>query len=437
MGHVEVPRPHSKNSNPCTMVDTIGSTVSGNSANMGFVIFAVSLTIYTVALVAVLYFCVFADPDESATARFLTETLPGKTWQLLERTLGPKALNVVEFFVDRTLLVLYCVIVFGSWSIIFAHVYPWIDAQEYVSSRHKYAGVAIFAACVSSWRLACRSSPGVITARNIQRYDHFPYDHLMYVPGQMCKTRNIPRLARSKFDRFKYHENVPRFDHFCGWVYNTIGEENYRFFLLFLAVHVGMCAYGSYVVGNLFFGEVLEKNLLQVKFFDRYTGEDVSSGMFIIFQYLFNKYVLEAGVLAVMSVMCAALGLFLCYHISLTSRGLTTNESYKWSQVMKWYGHELRRYNDAVKKGEFVLPAPNMSVPLVSDAGLTCTPGTREDATNSNEAFQPDDAMISHPGPKPINMYNRGFVENWKEVIFPLSLRPNPGAASHDSKKDA
>jgi palmitoyltransferase ZDHHC4 len=402
----------------------------------------VSMIAYAVFLGFVFYFFVFADPDESATALFLTETLPQKTWKIMERTLGSKALYVVEFFVDRMLMVVYCAVVFGAWSVIFAYIYPWIDAQngKYVSVYHKYVGYAVFGACVSSWRLAIRASPGLITAKNIQRYNHFPYDYLMFVPGQICKTRNIPRLARSKFDRFKYNENVPRFDHYCGWVHNTIGEENYRFFLLFLAVHVAMCAYGTYVVGHLFYGEILEGHLLEATFFDRYTGEEITSSKWIVFQYMFNRYLTEAAVLAIMSVMGAALGLFLAYHAWLTSRGLTTNESYKWSQVQKWYKRELQRYNDAVKNNENVVAgtatsqnSTAKSQPVATDGDVTCTPDINTSATEETDQY--DDTAIVHPGPKPVNIYNRGFIENWKEVIFPISLRKEVVARVPKSKE--
>ena len=36
-----------------------------------------------------------------------------------------------------------------------------------------------------------------------------------------------------------------------------------------------------------------------------------------------------------------------------------------------------------------------------------------------------DSYDIIDPGPPPVNIYHRGFVENWKEVIFPISLRKN------------
>jgi len=196
--------------------------------------------------------------------------------------------------------------------------------------------------------------------------------------------------------------------------------------LLFLAVHVGMCVYGSYVVGNLFNGLILKHNLLEVTFVDRYTGQEIKASKWIIFQYLFSTRMLEAGVFLIMSVMSIALGLFLGYHVWLTSRGLTSNESYKWDQVKKWYKRELKRYNQAVKNGEIDATTGKPSKPVVTDGDVTCTSGDTADNTAShqeNDDDNDDDGEIFYPGPPPVNIYNRGLVENWKEVIFPLSLR--------------
>ena len=96
-------------------------------------------------------------------------------------------------------------------------------------------------------------------------------------------------VCKKKVDRLKYDANVPRYDHFCGWVHNTIGEENYRWFLLFLTIHVVMCTYGAVVCMLLFHGEIKDKKLLELTFFDRNTGEEVESNMFIVSQYLFTQ----------------------------------------------------------------------------------------------------------------------------------------------------
>ena len=379
------------------------------SSTLSFALWAVG---YLGVVSFAFYAFVFADREDSTVGRFVNRAIHS-VWSLLGKCLGPRSLGVVEFFLDRAYMLFYCVVVFGSWSVIFSYIYRWIDEQDYVSRYHKYVGYAVFAACVTTFRWASTTSPGLITAQNIHRYDHFPYDDIMFVAGRVCPTRNIPRLARSKFDRFKYNENIPRYDHYCGWVHNVIGEENYRWFLLFLCVHVGMCAYGTYVVGYLFYGLILKQHLLDATFFDRYSGEQIKATKWIIFQYLFNTRFCESGLLAIMSVMMVALGVFLIHNAWLTSRGLTFNESIKWDLVKKWHKKEMKRFNNAVQKKK-----GNASA---QDGDATCT--ASDDATAGDEPFEHDDDIPYYPGPPPVNIYNRGFVENWKEVVFPLSLR--------------
>jgi palmitoyltransferase ZDHHC4 len=195
---------------------------------------------YLTLLVVLLYYCVVADPKTSRTAHYLTMTVPTMFWQWLQTHLGQEYYQAVEYVLDRALMHFYCMIVYGGWLVVFVYIYPWVGRQDYLPHYHRSIGVIWCVACFVSWRLAHTVPPGIITSETLLWYDHYPYDDLLFPAGQICHTRHIPKLARSKFDRYRYHENVARFDHFCGWVHNTIGEENYRWFLLFLVVHVGV-----------------------------------------------------------------------------------------------------------------------------------------------------------------------------------------------------
>jgi hypothetical protein len=363
-----------------------------------------ALAAYVGCFVIFIYVCIIADTETSQLARYVNETLPDRVWSWLSKRVSKRTLYFVQFFSDRFLLLIYCTVVYGAWSILFWLIYPWISHSNAVSNVHKAIGYAVFATCVTSWRLATSTSPGIITARTLERYDHFPYDNLLFDENRKCQTTGIPKIARSKFDRHKYNANVARFDHFCGWVHNTIGEENYRFFLLFLLVHFGMCTYGALVVWWLFVGEVQEKKLLELVYVDRFTGEEVPASKFIVAQYLFNRYLWEAGLFMLMAVMAVALFFFLMYHVYLTSYGMTTNESYKWGYINTWYKRELRRYKDAAKNSGRV------------SERLESSDEPRSDHKRPRDAAQ-------HPGPPPVNIYDRGFIENWNEVVFPISLR--------------
>lgn len=136
----------------------------------------------------------------------------------------------------------------------------------------------------------------------------------------------------------------------------------------------------------------------------------------------------------------------------MTSTGQTTNENSKWGDINQWYKKEQKRYNQAVKDGKVqkggvstndgtsttaVQAAPTPS----DDKDVTCTPsaggsgesnqiidsasGTQPQSppTLSKDGRQREEREYIDPGPVPKNTYDRGFVENWKEVLFPISIR--------------
>jgi hypothetical protein len=177
------------------------------------------------------------------------------------------------------------------------------------------------------------------------------------------------------------------------------------------------------MTSRLFYGEILDKELLEVTFFNVNTGEEFKGSWTIIGQYLLQRHFYVAGVWLLMVAMTLCLGGFLGYHVWLTSVGMTTNESAKWAQVKKWHKQEVRRYKDAVKRGLVVPSKSSTSGPVVPDGDVGCTGavGGTPTAEEGNESDEPD--RIYDPGPYPKNIYNQGLIENWKDVFFPRSLR--------------
>jgi hypothetical protein len=96
--------------------------------------------------------------------------------------------------------------------------------------------------------------------------------------------------------------------------------------------------------------------------------------------------------------------------------------------VNRWYKAEKKKYDDAVKKGlikpdELKVLSPQTQETLVDDDGdVTCTGGS---SSARSEAQQEQENDYVDPGPAPKNVHDRGFIENWKEVLFPISLRKN------------
>ena len=271
-----------------------------------------------------LYACVIADTETSNVARYCTEELPSLLYQQFEKTLGKKILSHLGALKSRVFQLTYLTVVLGSWSIMFCYGYEEVAKSNYIETYHQYFGYGVFLMCMSSFHYACNTPPGSVTARTMPLFDHYDYDNVLY-KNQQCPTLKIRKIARSKYDRFT-RRHVPRFDHFCGWINQAVGEQNYRWFLLFLAVHVGMCFYGSWALYRVLYGEVMEKDLFNASFFNAITGAEVQADSWIVFHYLFIRHFQLCSIFVLMSVMSVVLSLFLSFHLYITSKNMTTNE---------------------------------------------------------------------------------------------------------------
>ena len=400
----------------------------------------VTLSIYAIFCAFIFYVCFYADSETSSLANLFLIKLPRWIFTGVERFFGPTVCQFLRSLSEMFLMITYLFIVLGSWSIMFCFGYPMITESTYVSDVHKYVGYVVFAACMTSWRYASRKSPGYITSMTIPKFDNYEYDNLMFVPNRICRTVGIRKLARSKYDIYA-NRHVARFDHFCGWLNNPIGEENYRYFLLFLFIHVGMCAYGSYVTANLFIGEIHEKRLWNAVFFNAATGEEVLVDWIILAHFLFAQHMCVGAVLVLMTCMTIALGLFLSFHLYLLFQNMTTNEYYKWKAIRKWYKQESTKYDEYLQKGGTPLK-PGTSIPIDSatdnatnssqspvdmndDNQVGCTGPSTVTTSTTTKTVNVDEDDIMNPGPKPENIYNLGILQNTYEVLYPRCLRPN------------
>mmetsp|Transcript_47356 Transcript_47356/g.100631 ORF Transcript_47356/g.100631 Transcript_47356/m.100631 type:complete len:416 (+) Transcript_47356:165-1412(+) len=379
---------------------------------------ALQIIAFVLFFVFCTYACIFADPDTSDLGRLCTRTIPSSLFRLLERTLGQKRLSKLSKLMDHAFQITYLIVVLGSWSVVFAYGYPEMERSSYVSSHHQYAGYVVFVLCMGSWHYACGVGPGVVTARTIPLFDHYEYDNILYT-NKLCPTLEIRKIARSKYDRFS-KRHVPRFDHFCGWLNQAVGERNYRHFLLFLTIHVFMCCYGAWAMAGVMYGKVVEKDLLNATFFNAVTGAEVKADKIIVFHYLFARHFPICGVLLLMSVMSVVLGIFLGFHLYITSRNMTTNEYFKWRSVKRWHKREKKKYEQALKDGK---NGSKSNVAILSkqvpDGDVGCT-GPLDSESSSDVIAHHD---ILDPGPMPSNIYDQGIVTNFSEVFFPFSMR--------------
>jgi len=385
-----------------------------------------AILLYIIACVWFTYTCVLSDASTSPMANLFTVKLPNLLLSIIGKIFGAKTVESVKKASEKALVVLYLVVVLGAWSIMFTYGYDFISKSEHVSSHHKISGYFVFIACMWSWRKASTSRPGYITERNLTKYDNYPYDNLLYV-NKNCPTTGFRKLPRSKYDRFT-NRHVARFDHFCAWVDNSIGEENYRFFLLFLAVHIGMCAYGAIVTYHLLLGEIEDKNLFNAIFFNAQTGQEVNADFWVISHFMFMRHFQLSAIMVLMGAMAVVLGLFMAFHLYMAATGITTNEYYKWRQVKKWHKKEKSKYEEAVKAGKIKSKTvANATMRALPDVDVGCV-GPTSQPKEEVQDDGPAKGEVNDPGPYPANIYNKGIVENFKEIIFPRSLRADAKA---------
>eukprot|EP00475_Leptophrys_vorax_P005462 TRINITY_DN13299_c0_g2_i1.p1 TRINITY_DN13299_c0_g2~~TRINITY_DN13299_c0_g2_i1.p1 ORF type:complete len:283 (-),score=88.53 TRINITY_DN13299_c0_g2_i1:20-868(-) len=153
----------------------------------------------------------------------------------------------------------------------------------------------------------------------------------MFLKDSKCKTCNVIKPARSKHCRV-CGICVARFDHHCVWVNGCVGRGNYLYFVSFLAIHVGMCFYGAYLLIMILADIVVTQHLLTATFVDS-LGNHHTANLTIVLQYMLHKYLVVIALLLLAVTMGFALAGFLTYHLLLIAKNRTTNESSKLTDL--------------------------------------------------------------------------------------------------------
>ena len=173
------------------------------------------------------------------------------------------------FFKRNPILqIVYLALLGGGYAIAVSEIFPLVP-NIYLASWHKITFSLVFAATLISFYFACNTDPGYITKENISRYNKYPYDFKMFTPKR-CRTTGILKPARSKFCSIM-QKNVARYDHYCGWLAQPVGEENYRYFLLFLSMTCSMLFYATVGIALTAFSIIETNGLRKATFLNRST----------------------------------------------------------------------------------------------------------------------------------------------------------------------
>jgi palmitoyltransferase ZDHHC4 len=298
------------------------------------------------------------------------------------------------------LQIVYFVLVFGGFVMMVIVGYPLIP-NPYMSEIHKYIAGLVVLGTLYSWYLACTVSPGIITEKNWKTFDNYEYavifregEFYVYPDGRP----SIPKLPRSKHDAIT-DVVVARFDHFCPWLNNPVGERNYRWFIAFLIMTNATLWYGVWASWSIIVTVVVKHNLLQAEFHNRATGETIKASYRIIFQWLMFHYPQIMMLMLLTTIMGIVVTAFMCYHFYLAAKNVTTNESFKWGQFHNyWERHQQRLL---AKENNGITPDHSMFQILTC---FNCCCGK---------------SIGESPPPNP---YNLGWKKNLKQVFWPKSL---------------
>mmetsp|Transcript_32822 Transcript_32822/g.83711 ORF Transcript_32822/g.83711 Transcript_32822/m.83711 type:complete len:389 (+) Transcript_32822:166-1332(+) len=335
--------------------------------------------------------------------RVICVNLPWAMKKALQKCFGPRAPAVLDrawnylcYQSNPIVQIFYILVVVGGYLCFVYYGYPHLTNSRDVSTWHKYSGFCVFLACLLTWWRACTVDPGTVTPANVEDLcEFYEWDNQIFASAK-CGTCQLVKPARSKHCSL-CNICVAKFDHHCIWINNCVGVGNHKWFLGFLFTHLCICFYGSSLGTILAYGIVVEKDLFRAVFIDPVTKERHPASYMIIAQYLLAT----EGMVIFVTILCSVMGLVLCgffmWHLNLVRVGTTTNEHSKWSYV-KWC---LKQEKDGKEKLKNVC-----------------------------------------------NIYNKGFVANFREVFFPIDVHRLPrqlaaeapgggGAPKSGGKKEA
>ncbi|KNE70554.1 hypothetical protein AMAG_14676 [Allomyces macrogynus ATCC 38327] len=240
------------------------------------------------------------------------------------------------------------------------------------------------------------SDPGFITrANHASAMQQYLYDHIMFFPTE-CSTCHLIKPARSKHCSMCRH-CIAHVDHHCIWINNCVGQKNHWLFLLFLVSVLWLSVYGACVALGTVVGTMVHYGWASwdsaLRFYSgKYIGPRIVRYEAPWSDGLAMALALEPllTVLGLFLAFCALLmTAFLALHLYTTVlRGKSTHEGNKWSDVQY-----------AIDEGQVFLT---------------------EDGKGN--VYLTDDQSKPRSEQPLRNVYHRGIVQNFKDLVCPGKL---------------
>ena len=184
-----------------------------------------------------------------------------------------------------------------------------------------------------AYKAVTSTSSVIVPESHRQEMLRFPYDHILYKPGQICRTCHFLKPARSKHCGI-CKVCVAKHDHHCVWVMNCLGRGNYIHFLGLMASLGILLNYGAYLAYSIL-DELLQREVSKSN-----SVSNVRLSWSVDLTWL--DYIHSWGWALVQDFQIGGVGLLALltgplawglfwYHVYLIWAGMTTNESSKWA----------------------------------------------------------------------------------------------------------
>ncbi|KAF1922997.1 palmitoyltransferase swf1 [Didymella exigua CBS 183.55] len=288
------------------------------------------------------------------------------------------------------------------------------------------------------WLSAKRNASTHITRDNhAAQMRHYPYDRVLYHPGNTCSTCALVKPARSKHCSI-CKTCVARMDHHCIWVNNCLGRGNYKYFLLLLLSTGVLIAYGAHLAWVSLSPRVAAHYAKHESWYAYRPAPGSGAGGWAAwaaakahYAAVYATLYLDLGGLSTAGVGLLALltwplplGL-LAYHMYLVWAGMTTNESAKWADWRDDMADGVvflgLRREDGIAGGADPLEEPPTSWPLDSRHVLVRTRDGQPP-----KALPPRIQRLAGPDAfervwtlaAVENVYDLGMWDNLREVLW-------------------
>ena len=293
-----------------------------------------------------------------------------------------------------------------------------------LSSSHRLAAIIVIAVPFITTFQSVSSTSSVITQDNLNsQLRHYPYDHVLFHPGKMCRTCQMVKPARSKHCRI-CKVCVAKQDHHCIWVMNCLGRGNYVYFISMILSLAILLSYGTYLCYLLLddtLQDVLVRRSAGMETRSHWTVGRTYRQRFDLWTWAFTGDV-RIGAVGLLALFTAPLawGLFL-YHVYLIWAGTTTNESFKWEEwkedVADGFVYKNgpaiptgRKHNDTITGSKFSSPISS-SQRLINK--VSQQPWSRE-----NDLDMQRTGWVRVLSMKEVdNIYDLGFMNNLKDIF--------------------